>query len=383
MPFKLIVAILFLSCVTAVLSCKPTGFEEKSSYALKSLIPSYICDTIFLEAGNPFSKKKAALGRYLFYDRRLSINNTKACATCHAQEFSFTDSYARSIGALGDLHQRNAKPLINLVFERYLTSADSTLHYPEQQINRPMFNEHPIEMGWKGNEELILQRIASDKFYQIQFNVTFPGEKGPVTVKNIQSCISSFVKSIFSFGSAYDRYNRGDLSALSEPQKRGMALFTSGRLKCSRCHSGVNFSRPKEQQAFPFFNTGLYNIDGKGGYPFSDPGLYRLTLSQSDMGKFRVPTLRNLAFTAPYFHDGSAATLSDVIDVYEKGGRNILQGGIKGDGRINPYKSNLISGFTLNSQERADLISFLISLSDSSVLLNPAYANPFQKDETH
>jgi cytochrome c peroxidase len=383
MPFKLIVAILFLSCVTAVLSCKPTGFEEKSSYALKSLIPSYICDTIFLEAGNPFSKKKAALGRYLFYDRRLSINNTKACATCHAQEFSFTDSYARSIGALGDLHQRNAKPLINLVFERYLTSADSTLHYPEQQIARPMFNEHPIEMGWKGNEELILQRIASDKFYQIQFNVTFPGEKGPITVKNIQSCISSFVKSIFSLGSAYDRYNRGDLSALSESQKRGMALFTSDRLKCSRCHSGVNFSRPKEQQAFPFFNTGLYNIDGKGGYPFSDPGLYSFTLCQSDMGKFRVPTLRNLAFTAPYFHDGSAATLSDVIDVYEQGGRNILQGELKGDGRMNPYKSGLISGFTLNSRERADLLSFLICLSDSSVITNPAYANPFQKDETH
>ena len=375
--FPLLSTVFFISC---------SGNIKEKAY-FKSLLPEFVTENIYLDTDNIFTKEKAELGRYLFYDRRLSINNTKACASCHAQEFSFTDSYNRSIGALGDLHQRNAKPLINIIFEKYLTAADSTLHFPEMQINNPMFNEHPIELGMKGNENRILDELKDDKHYQQQFKTAFPDERSPVTIKNIQYAITTFVKTIFSFNSPYDNYvYLGDIKAISQSAINGKELFFSSKLNCKACHGGINFSTPdlknSDGSSVFYFNTGLYNLDGKGSYPEYDQGLIDMTNNPADMGEYKVPTLRNLAFTAPYFHDGSAATLEDVIAVYENGGRNILTGQVKGDGRNNLYKHPLISGFKLNLQERKDLISFLLSLSDSSVLKNPAYANPFSDDET-
>jgi cytochrome c peroxidase len=351
------------------------------------ILPGFVKDSIYLNTENVFSKEKAALGRYLFYDRRLSVNNTKACASCHAQPFSFTDSYNRSIGALGDLHQRNSKPLINIVFEKYLTAADSSIHFPEAQINKPMFNEHPVEMGVKGNEKIIIGRIQKDEYYTTRFKKIFSGEKEPVSIKNIQYSITSFIKTILSFNSPYDKYYfKKDNRAMNDDQLQGMKLFFSTDLNCSSCHGGINFSKPsvKNTQGVAefYFNMGLYNINNQGGYPSFDQGLADITNNPTDIGKYKVPTLRNLAFTAPYFHDGSAATLNDVMAIYENGGRNILAGLYKGDGRNNPNKHPLIKEFKLNSQQRKNLVAFLLSLSDSSVLINPAYANPFSDDET-
>jgi cytochrome c peroxidase len=165
-----------------------------------------------------------------------------------------------------------------------------------------------------------------------------------------------------------------------------MQLFFSDSLQCSSCHGGINFSVPavkdKEGATVFYFNTGLYNNNDTGNYPAYDTGLSALTRNPADMGKYRVPTLRNLAFTAPYFHDGSAATLEEVVNVYENGGRNISAGQYAGDGRKNRYKHPLIKGFRLNSQERKELIAFLLSLSDSTVCTDPRYANPFNDDET-
>jgi cytochrome c peroxidase len=358
--------------IVVLLLCCST--QQQNENLLQQSIPSYIKDTVYLQSDNVFTNEKAELGRYLFYDRRLSVNNTKACAGCHAQQFSFTDNYVRSIGALGDLHQRNAKPLVNIVFNKYLTAADSTLHYPEEQINKPMFNEHPVEMGWKGNEAIILNRLREDDLYKKLFAEAFPENAEDVTVKNVQQSITSFVKTIFSFNSAYDKYYyQKEERALTASQQNGMALFFSDRLKCSLCHGGINFNKPI---AGDYFNTGLYNLEGKGFYPSYDMGLYEKTKNETDIGKYKVPTLRNLAFTAPYFHDGSAQSLTGVIDVYENGGRGE-------EGKQNPYKSNFITGFKLTSQERGDLVEFLLSLSDSSVLINPRYANPFSEDETN
>lgn len=342
-------------------------------------LPDHIKDSVYLYSENNFSVEKEELGRYLFYDRRLSVNNTKACATCHAQEFAFTDRYNRSIGALGDLHQRNSRPLFNLVLNTYLTAADSTLHFPEQQIVNPMFNAKPVELGWTGNEKLLVSKIGKESIYQRLFAKAFPKEKNPVTVQNIQKSITSFIKNIFSFSSSYDRHLAGDSNALNESEKRGQALFFSDSLRCTACHGGINFNHPKGND---FFNIGLYNLQGNGNYPGYDQGLFELTNNIADMGKYKVPTLRNLIFTAPYFHDGSAQSIEDVIKVYEQGGRKIDSGIYKGDGRMNPYKSSLISGFKLNSQQRIDLINFLFSLTDSSVIKNPAYSNPFHYDET-
>ena len=360
-----------------------TGGNRKK--ADRSFLPEELRDSIYLSSENPFSKEKASIGRYLFYDRRLSFNQTRSCASCHDPSFSFTDGYRRSVGALGDLHQRNSSPLINLVFNKHLTAADPSLSFPEEQINNPMFHTDPVELGWKGNEEEILNRLRKDEFYSTEMKTAFPDSEDAVTVKNIQYCLASFVKTIISLNSPYDDYkkNRQDLS---EDEKLGMALFFSSRLNCSKCHGGINFSSPSVTDScgnpVHYFNTGLYNINGKAEYPAYDQGLFEKTAAQSDKGKYRVPTLRNLSFTGPYFHDGSAQTLEEVIKVYEEGGRSILTGSIQGDGRKNPYKHPLINGFTLTVAERRALVSFLFSLSDSSITKNQLYSNPFNGDET-
>jgi len=345
--FRLIrkwIPVLFLLMLIACTKSKRNPF---SFY--RSLIPANIKDSIYVSPFNHPSPEKIKLGRYLFYDNRISFNNTKACASCHDQKFSFTDNYRRSIGAYGDLTEYNAPPLINLILNRYLTAADTSLHYPEQQIYNPLFRDHPVELGWKGHEEEMLKRFSASTFYLLQFKDAFPGEKEPVTVINIQQSITSFIKTILSFQSPYDEYlYRNNKNALNESAVRGMHLFRSSRLKCSQCHSGVNFNQPVFQ-SWPHFTTGF----------------------SADSAKFKVPTLRNLAFTAPYLHDGSAETLQQVIELYEKGGQSSVKN-----------KHPFITGFKLNSQERRDLLSFLLSLSDSSVLKNPAYANPFSEEET-
>ncbi|MBK8609940.1 MAG: hypothetical protein IPL84_08330 [Chitinophagaceae bacterium] len=157
-------------------------------------------------------------------------------------------------------------------------------------------------------------------------------------------------------------------------------------MKCASCHGGFNFSSPsitnEKGDTVYYFNTGLYNVDGKGAYPAYDEGLYQLTKNKSDMGRFRVPSLRNLAFTAPYFHDGSAASLTEVIEAYSNGGRKIEDGIYKGDGSKNPYKHAFISGFSISAADKINLINFLQSLSDTGFINNPAYQNPFSYDET-
>jgi cytochrome c peroxidase len=361
---------------------------EKTSFdTFRDLIPGYIKDPVYLSASNPFSEEKAKLGRYLFYDRRMSVNQAKSCSSCHDPNFSFTDGYRRSIGAMGDNVQHNAPALINIVFNKYLTASDSTLHFPEQQINNPMFHNQPIELGWQGNEHVIMERLKKDSLYSHQLPLLFTGSKDPFTIKNIQDCITSFVKTILSFNTPYDRYAYNkDSSALPASEKNGMKLFFSDRLHCNSCHGGINFSTPslknKNGEIAYYQNTGLYNIDGRGAYPVNDAGLFACTKQAADMGKYKIPTLRNLAFTAPYLHDGTAADLSTIINVYESGGRNIVAGPNHGDGRKNPYKNPLITGFVIDAQEKKDLINFLLSLSDTSFCHKSSYSNPFTHDET-
>lgn len=310
-------------------------------------------------------------GRYLFYDRRLSINNTKACGSCHAPQFSFTDGYVRSIGALGDLHQRNARPLINLTYNKYYTAADSTITTLEQQMDGPMFNTHPVEMGIAGNEAIILAKIAADTIYQRLFAAAFPAQKNAFTINNIKTAIAAFEKTITAFNTSYDAYTAGNNAALTPQQKQGMQLFFSDTLGCNNCHGGKNFNLPAERlpngSVNYYYNTGLYG----NNYPVADRGLFESTHNENDIGKFRVPTLRNLMYTAPYFHDGSAVSLTDVINTYAAGGR-----------QNSKYKSRLVKSFTLTLQQQKALISFLYSLTDSTVVTNPAYANPFIHDET-
>jgi cytochrome c peroxidase len=374
-------------CWALVIVHACNSIAAKPADDIRQLLPAYVKDSFYLSGVNSFTTAKATLGRYFFYDRRLSVNQAKSCSSCHDPAFSFTDGYRRSIGAFGDNVQHNAPPLINLIYNKYLTLADSSLHFPEEQIRNPMFHNRPVELGWTGNEAMMVARIKKDSLYRKKLPALFPAEKDPFTIQNVQDCISSFVKTILSFNTPYDRFRfNKDSLALSAAQLRGMKLFFSDSLHCSSCHGGINFSRPvlidnKGYSAY-YQNTGLYNLNDRGDYPANDQGLYEYSHQTADIGKYRIPTLRNLAFTAPYLHDGSAAGLNDVIAIYENGGRKTNKGIYSGDGRKHPNKSQLLRGFALTGDQKKDLVNFLLSLSDSSLIKDPAYSNPFKTDET-
>ena len=308
---------------------------------------------------------KILLGKLLFFDRRLSLNNTKSCATCHDPKFAFSDSYRRSTGALGQPVQRNSPSLANLLLMPALTYANPNLIRPYQQVNNPLYHTNPIELGLNGREQTLLATLNADTAYQsVLKKANLMQNSLALDTTLLKLALEQYVYSLTSSNAPYDRYwYEGKKNALDEAAKRGMAMFFSDSLHCSSCHKGFNFAALTTAD---YFNTGLYNIDGKGSYPSSDQGLYELTKNPNDMGKFRVPSLRNLAFTAPYWHDGSTQTLNEVIDIYANGGRHILKGPNTGNGQKNPLKDPRIKGFTINAEQKMDLLQFLLSLSDSS-----------------
>ena len=229
----------------------------------------------------------------------------------------------------------------------------------------------------------MLDRLRAVALYSSLFGAAFPGDASPITLGSITRAIATFERTFVSGNSPYDRFRRGDAGALSDPARRGEVLFRSDRLKCAQCHSGVMFTNAARWVGSStledpeFFNTGLYNVDGAGAYPAPNIGLKAITSVASDMGKFKVPTLRNIEVTFPYMHDGTVATLSDVIDHYAAGGRTIASGANSGVGSANPYKSTLVGGFTISAAEKADLIAFLRSLTDSTFLTNARFSNPW------
>ena len=169
---------------------------------------------------------------------------------------------------------------------------------------------------------------------------------------------------------------------MDDSAARGMDLFFSERLECFHCHGGFNFTDSTTHintriERVGYHNTGLYNLDGNGAYPSDNTGLFDMTGERRDMGRFKAPTLRNIAVTGPYMHDGSIATLDEVVAHYERGGRLLDEGPYAGDGRLSPFKSEFVTGFELTAAERADLVAFLEALTDASLLNNPDLADPF------
>ena len=324
--------------------------------------------------------EKVELGRRLFYDKALSGNGTYACASCHRQDLAFTDSRARALGSTGALHPRSAMSLANAAYNATLTWADPELTSLEEQMLTPMFGREPVELGLAGEEEALM-RIQANPDYAPRFAAAFPGEPRPLTMLNLRRAIASFERTLVSGDAPYDRLVYRGEPALSEPALRGMRLFFSEQLKCSRCHGGFTFSGPVafaglEPLAPIFHNTGLYNLGGGGLYPADNSGVFEHTGKDEDMGRFRAPTLRNVEVTAPYMHDGSIATLEAVLAHYAEGGRTILDGAHAGVGRDNPHKSDLIRGFAMDAEQRSDLIEFLKSLTDRSFLTDPRFADP-------
>ncbi len=287
------------------------------------------------------------------------------------------------MGSTGQSHPRNSQTLLNVAYNATLTWANPVLTELEKQIQIPMFGEFPIELGITGKEQAVLQRFKADARYQRMFAAAFPAEDEKISYKTIVYALASFVRGLVSFNSPYDRYrNQIDPNAMSESALRGQRLFFSEELECHHCHTSFNLtaSARTTNTTFPerpFFNTGLYNTDGKGAYPSDNEGVKALTNDAADMGRFRPPTLHNIALTAPYMHDGSMQTLDEVIRFYERGGRLTPKGPNKGDGRLSPLKNGLVAGFKITDQQRQDLIAFLHSLTDERFISDPRFSNPF------
>jgi len=322
---------------------------------------------------NPMSAAKVELGRYLFYDTRMSVNGKESCASCHKQEMAFTDGRAVAVGATGELHPRNAMSLVNVAYAGALTWSNPELRSLEKQALTPMYGEHPVELGLREGDRF-LPTVREDVRYQALFRQAFPGEAESITIENVTRAIACFERSIISARSPYDRYHyERDDGAVSEAAKRGEVLFFSEPMRCFRCHGGFGFtdSTISERSArgeIEFHNTGLYNEAGILSYPPPNVGIYEYTKKPTDVGKFKAPTLRNIAVTGPYMHDGSISTLEGVLDHYAAGGR----------AHGNPNKDPLIGGFPLSEQGRKDLIAFLNSLTDDAVLHDPAFSNPWK-----
>jgi cytochrome c peroxidase len=284
------------------------------------------------EADNIQTPAKFALGRRLFYDRRLSANGTQSCADCHQQSHAFSDGKRVAVGSTGQQHKRNAMTLTNAGYNASYTWDSTKVRSLAQQALVPMFNTHPIELGVAGHEQEIVARFRGD---DALFRAAFPGERRPVSIRNIARALAAFERALISGHSAYDRLVYGDdPNALTPAAWRGMRLFFSKRAGCSECHQGFNFGGESRY----------------AGHSQTRPVLVRNGVTE---GAFRVPTLRNVELTAPYMHDGSIATIDEVIERYV-----------------------IARKLSLDANDRADLAEFLRSLTDREFIADPRFAAP-------
>lgn len=285
---------------------------------------------------NPTSAAKIELGRKLFFDNRLSRDNTVSCATCHVPEFAFTDRKAVSVGVAGGLTQRNSPSILNA---GYLETVMFDAHLPtlEQQVIVPI-QEH-VEMDMSMID--LLKRLQGiDEYVQAAKDI-FDREFDAWVLTR---AIAAFERSLISDNSNFDRYfYQQEKNAMSASAIRGWKLF-SEELYCTKCHPAPHFTTYKAEA------NGLYEDYGE------DKGRFRIHHDTADIGKFKVPSLRNIELTYPYMHDGSFKELSEIIDHYAKGGENHFN------------KSEIIQPFQIDDQQKVDLINFLNSLTDTSYM---------------
>lgn len=284
-------------------------------------------------ADNPMSMDKVALGRRLFYDADLSINGTMSCATCHEQHHAFADGNRTHPGALDDPGRRNVPGLQNLAWLTPLTWADPRQTTLETQASVPILGDHPVEMAMQGHEGEISRRLNRDPCYRAMFRKAFPADGGRIDYGNTVKAIAAFERTLVSRGSDWDRFAGGQADALSSQAQRGLAVF---HRDCASCHAGRDFTDAR------------FHRVGKGG---DDPGLGEVSGAAEDIGKFRTPSLRNVAVTAPYLHDGSAATLNDAVKAHE----------------------GLAAGTDMPA-----LLAFLNSLTDRGFLSDPRFSLPME-----
>jgi cytochrome c peroxidase len=234
-----------------------------------------------------------------------------SCGTCHQRERAFTDGMRVANGATKEKHSKNTPTLTNVAYSSILTLADPKARRLEDHPLTPLFSSDPVEMGMNGQDLRIVDFLESDPVYNSSFKASFPESKAKVSIENIGKALAAFQRTLISLSSPYDlfRYNK-DENAISISAKKGEKLFFSERLNCFQCHQAPFFTDSYRFSGLPFeeiafHNNGLYNLSGTGSYPEMNTGLHKHTGRPGDMGRFRTPSLRNIALTAPYMHDGS------------------------------------------------------------------------------
>jgi cytochrome c peroxidase len=287
-------------------------------------------------ADNPMSAAKVELGRRLFYDGDLSVDGTVGCFNCHGQHRGFTESNATHPGVKGIPGRRNAMMLGNVAYLTSLTWGDPTQRTLEAQVTTPLTGEHPVEMGMKGQEAELMRRLSADACYRRQFAQAFPGEAEAIDTTHVAKAIAAFERTLVSFDSDYDR------GVLSEAARRGNAVFD--KFNCGSCHAGKLFTDADSADPLMAFHRIEPGDD-------RDKGLSEITGKAQDAGRFRTPSLRNVALSSPYLHDGSAKTLADAVRRHER-----------------------MSG--LGEPDMADLVAFMDSLTDPAFVTDPKLALP-------
>ncbi len=307
---------------------KPTAEEAE----LLNIPLGLDVDFAVVPVDNPITRDKIELGRSLYFDTRLSQDNTIACATCHSPRTGFTDGQPVSMGIGTQKGGRSAPTVINRLFskEQFWDGRASSL---EDQAKGPITN--PIEMGVPSHEAIV-KKLRGIKGYKAWFRRVF---KSKITIDGIAKAIATFERTVISGDSAFDRHEDAIEGAMTESQIRGLKVFKENA-RCTQCHAGFNFTDEK------FHNLGLgWDTDTV------DLGLYSVTKNVEDIGKFKTPTVRDIAETGPYMHDGRFATLRQVIDFYDDGG---IQ---------NPFLDKEMTALNLQEGEKQDLENFLKALS--------------------
>jgi len=315
---------LFLNLILVLLSSKCT---KNVSQLPLGIMP--------VPKDNPMSEEKIALGRELFFDKRLSRTNKISCATCHVPRFAFADRVPISEGVDGGKTMRNAPSLLNVGYQpTYMF--DAHIISLEQQVIVPI-QEH-MEMDMKMGQ--LIEKLKAIPKYQDQAKKIFGRDFDPYVLTR---SISAFERSLISQNSRFDKFMNGNSQVLTKDEIAGYKIF-SKKLYCTTCHAYPRFTTYKAE------NNGLYEDFAE------DKGRFRIHNDTNDIGKFKVPSLRNIELTFPYMHDGSLWTLEEVLDHYSSGGKN------------HPNKHKSVQPFQLSKLERSQLIAFLKTLTDTTYL---------------
>ncbi len=289
---------------------------------------------------NQLTIERWALGKRLFFDPALSASGKVSCSSCHLPQLAFTDGLSLSEGVEGRIGSRNAPSLANVAYHPYFTR-EGGVPTLEMQILVPIQEHDEFDF----NILLIADRLQEDSTYVAE---SFAAYDRPPDAFVITRAISTFERTLLSGGSRYDQYRNGNSKRLTEKELSGMTLFFSERLACASCHGGFDFTN------YAFENNGLYES-------YTDSGRFRFTGDTNDIALFKVPSLRNVGVTAPYMHDGSIASLEEVITHYSNGGKNHVN------------KNPIIKPLNLLPSEKDDLIAFLKSLTDDDFITNPKF----------